>query len=176
MLGVNYGMGDVSLARRIKKPLAYARELLTYHKQVYRRYWQWAQQVQNQAMLTGRLRAAFGWQVKVSPEANWRSLRNFPCQANGSEMLRLGVCLAVERGVQVVAPVHDAMLIEAKVGDVQEAVWRTRQAMEEASQVVLDGFPIRTDVQVFRYPHRYRDSRGDRFWALLMGVLKRVMA
>jgi hypothetical protein len=175
MLGVNYGMGEVSLARRIKKPLAHARELLSYHHQIYRRFWRWIEQVQDQAMLAGRLRAALGWQVNVGPEANWRSLRNFPMQGNGSEMLRLAVSLAVERGVLVVAPVHDAMLIEARVGDLKDAVRTTREAMVEASRVVLDGFEIRTDVQAFRYPHRYRDSRGDRFWALLMGVLDRVV-
>jgi hypothetical protein len=174
MLSVNYGMSEVSLARRIRKPLAYARELMSYHRQVYRRYWRWAEMVQDQAMLAGRLRAAFGWQVNVGPEPNWRSLRNFPCQGNGSEMLRLALSLAVEKGVGVVAPIHDAVMLEARVGDVKEAVWTTREAMAEASRAVLDGFEIRTDVQVFRYPHRYRDSRGDKFWALLMGVLDRV--
>jgi hypothetical protein len=113
MLGVNYSMGPASLARRIRQPLAYARELLQLHRQVYRRYWRWLEQVQDQAMLTGRLQACFGWQVNASPDANWRSLRNFPCQANGAEMLRLAVSLAVERGVRVIAPVHDAVMIEA---------------------------------------------------------------
>ena len=33
-------------------------------------------------------------------------------QANGAEMLRLACCLAIERGVKVCAPVHDAILID----------------------------------------------------------------
>jgi hypothetical protein len=61
MLAVNYSMGPTSLARRLGKPLAYARELLTYHHQVYRRYWRWVEMVQDQAMITGRLQAVFGW-------------------------------------------------------------------------------------------------------------------
>jgi hypothetical protein len=32
-------------------------------------------------------------------------------QANGAEMLRIACCLATERGVEVCAPVHDAVLI-----------------------------------------------------------------
>ena len=32
-------------------------------------------------------------------------------QANGAEMLRLACCLATERGIEVCAPVHDAVLI-----------------------------------------------------------------
>jgi hypothetical protein len=176
VLGVNYGMGVVSLARRIKRPLAHARELLGYHKQVYRRFWRWAEQVQDQAMLTGRLRAAFGWQVNVGVNSNWRSLRNFPCQANGSEMLRLALSLAVERGVRVVAPVHDAMLIEAPCKSIGDAVRETRRAMREAGEVVLDGFRLRTDAKVVRHPNRYRDKRGKGFWGALLKVLAKVEA
>jgi hypothetical protein len=174
MLGVNYGMGPVSLARRIKRPAAHARELLGYHRQVYRRYWLWAEQVQDQAMITGRLRAVFGWQVNVGPKANWRSLRNFPCQGNGSEMLRLAVCLAVERGVNVIAPVHDALMIEAPLTRISSAVQETRQAMQEAGEVVLDGFRLRTDAAVVRHPDHYRDKRGAAFWRMLLDVLHRV--
>jgi hypothetical protein len=174
LLAVNYSMGPASLARRIRRPLPYARELLQFHRQVYRRYWRWAEMVQNQAMITSRLQAVFGWQVNVGPDANWRSLRNFMCQGNGSEMLRLAVCLAVERGVRVVAPVHDAVMIEAPLDGLDDAVRRTREAMAEASAEVLDGFRLRTDVVTVRYPDRYRDKRGVAFWAKLMGVLDRV--
>ncbi len=55
---------------------------------------------------------SFRLDYRVGPDANPRSLRNFPCQANGAEMLRLACCLATERGVNVVAPVHDASIVE----------------------------------------------------------------
>jgi hypothetical protein len=174
MLGVNYSMGAAALARRLRRPLAYARELLQLHRQVYRRYWRWVEMVQDQAMLTGRLQTIFGWQVNVKADANWRSLRNFPCQANGAELLRLAVCLATERGVRVVATVHDAVMIEAPVDDIDAEVLRTQAAMDEASRIALDGFTLRTDVKVVRSPDRYQDPRGRRFWLLLMNVLEKV--
>jgi hypothetical protein len=174
LLAVNYSMGGASLARRIKRPLAHARELLRLHRQVYRRYWRWVEMVQDQAMLAGRLQALFGWQVNVGPDANWRSLRNFPCQANGAEMLRLGLSLAVERCVRVVAPVHDALLVEAPLPELDRAVQETRRAMTEASKATLDGFALRTDVVVVRHPDHYRDARGVNFWSSLLGVLERV--
>jgi DNA polymerase I len=176
MLAVNYSMGPASLSRRLGKPLAYARELLEYHHQVYRRYWRWVEQVQDQAMITGRLQAVFGWQVLVGQEANWRSLRNFPCQANGAEMMRLAVCLATERNVRVVAPVHDALLIEAPVAEIAQAVSMTKQAMVKASRAVLDGFTLRTDANVIRHPERYRDKRGAAFWGLLLDGLAKAQA
>jgi DNA polymerase I-like protein with 3'-5' exonuclease and polymerase domains len=174
MLGVNYSMGAASLARRMKLPTAYARELLTYHRQVYRRYWRWAEQVQDQAMITGRLQTCFGWQVKVSQDPNWRSLRNFPSQATGAEMLRLAACLATERGIKVIGLIHDALMIEAPTTVIDWAVRDTRRAMDEASRVVLDGFTLRTDTQVVRYPRRYRDERGSSFWKTLLGTLAKV--
>jgi DNA polymerase I-like protein with 3'-5' exonuclease and polymerase domains len=176
MLAVNYSMGPLSLARRLGKSLAYARELLQYHRQVYRRYWRWVEQVQDQAMITGRLQAVFGWQVHAGQEANWRSLRNFPCQANGAEMMRLAVCLATERNVRVIAPVHDALMIEAPRGSLRQAMETTKQAMAEASRAVLDGFTLRTNETIVHYPNRYRDKRGEAFWALLLKGLEKTQA
>jgi DNA polymerase I-like protein with 3'-5' exonuclease and polymerase domains len=174
MLGTNYSMGEKALARRIRKPPAFARELLQFHRQVYRTYWRWIEQVQDVAMITGRLQTCFGWQVNVGPHSNSRSLRNFMMQATGAEMLRLAACLTVEGGVSVVALVHDAMLVAAPSRHIEEAVRITRNAMAEASRVVLDGFELRTDHKTFHHPQHYRDARGDQFWALLMDVLGRV--
>ena len=43
-------------------------------------------------------------------------------QANAAEMLRLACCLATERGLNVCAPVHDAILIEAPITSIDEHV------------------------------------------------------
>jgi hypothetical protein len=174
MLGVNYSMGAKSLARRIRQPLVIGRELLQTHRQVYAAYWRWIEAVQDEAMLSGRLSTVFGWQVNVGRDVNPRSLKNFPMQANGSEMLRLACCLATERGIRVIAPVHDALLIESPSRFTQDAIAATKRAMQEASEVVLSGFTLRTDAKVVSYPDRYRDPRGVRFWELLMGVLDKV--
>jgi hypothetical protein len=174
MLGINYSMGAKSLARRLKQPLALARELLDAHRRVYRVYWRWIEKVQDEAMLSGRLSTVFGWQVNVGRDANPRSLKNFPMQGNGAEMMRLACCLATERGVRVIAPIHDALLIEAPSRFVQDAVASTRRAMEEASQVVLPGFTLRTDAEIVSHPDRYHDPRGVRFWNVLKEVLDKV--
>jgi DNA polymerase I-like protein with 3'-5' exonuclease and polymerase domains len=174
ILGLNYAMGPVSLARRLKVSLAHARDLLRLYRQVFSRYWRWVGMVQDQAMITSRLHTVFGWQVNVGTEANPRSLRNFLMQANGAEMLRLACCMATERGIKVVAPVHDALLIEAPARLIDYAVREVQEIMAEASEAVLPGFPLRTEAKVFRYPRRYRDKRGHRFWKTLLGVLGRV--
>jgi hypothetical protein len=35
-----------------------------------------------------------------------------------------------------------------------------RACMAKASRAVLDGFELRTDVHIVRYPDRYSDARG----------------
>jgi hypothetical protein len=171
VLGTQYGMGAVSLAGRIARPTAYARELLQLHRETYPVFWRWSDAAESHAMLNNHLRAVFGWTVRVGPDVNPRSLRNFPCQANGAEMLRLACCLATERGVNVVAPVHDAVMIEGPADSIEEIVARTQEAMADASATVLDGFQLRSDAKIVRWPDRYMDERGREFWGRVMGLL-----
>jgi hypothetical protein len=171
VLGVQYGMEAESLARRIDKPPVYARELLRHHREAFPRFWEWSDGAETHAMLLNRLHTVFGWTLRVGSDANPRSLRNFPCQANGSELLRLASSIATERGIAVVAPVHDALLIEASVDAIDEAVARTQEAMAEASEVVLAGFRLRSDAKVVRWPDRYMDERGLAFWDRVMALI-----
>ena len=122
-------------------------------------------------MLYGQLHTVFGWTVHVGPKANARSLANFPMQANGAEMLRLACSLATERGIEVCAPVHDALLVEGPADHIEEVVARTQEAMREASEVVLDGFPLRTEAKIVRHPDRYMDERGQEMWNTVQELL-----
>ena len=90
-LAVQYGMGPQSLGQSLGQPQAMARELLRLHRETYPTFWRWSEAAVNHAMLRGWLQTVFGWRVHVGPRANPRSLANFPMQANGAEMLRLGV-------------------------------------------------------------------------------------
>ena len=93
-------------------------------------------------------------------------------QAGGAELLRLACCLATERGIEVCAPVHDALVICAPVDRIAADVAATRRAMTEASRGVLDGFEIRTDADVIRYPDRYMDERGTVMWERVTRLLE----
>jgi hypothetical protein len=120
--------------------------------------------VQDEAILTGRLRTVFGWTVHAGDKPNSRSLRNFPMQGNGAEMMRLACCLATERGIGLCCPVHDALLIESPADHIDAAVGATQEAMREASEVILAGFSLRSEAKVVRHPDRYMDKRGQLMW------------
>ena len=170
-LAVQYGMGAESLANRIGQSAASGRELLALHRSTYPTYWRWSDAIEADAFARGSVQSVFGWTLRVGADANPRTFRNFPCQANGAEMLRLACSLATERGIQIAAPIHDAVLIEAPARAIGEAVAGMEAAMVEASEVVLDGFRLRTEVKVVRWPDRYMDGRGREFWDRLMRLL-----
>ena len=164
VLAVQYGMEAELLALRIGQPPVVARDLLRAHRETYRKFWKWSDAAVDQAMLHGVLWTVFGWPVRVGAELNPRSLRNFPMQANGAEMLRIACCLATERGIEVCAPVHDAVLITAPIKQIEHDVERMQVAMAEASAAVLAGFELNTDAVITRYPDRYSDPRGMVMW------------
>jgi hypothetical protein len=170
-LAVQYGMGEVSLAQRINQPVPYARDLLRLHHATYPRFWEWSDGAEMFAMLNGWLYTVFGWVRRVGRKDNPRSLRNFPCQANGAEMLRLACCLATERGINVAAPIHDALLIEAPTREIYNVVTEVQELMAKASALVLSGAELRADARIVEWPDRYMDERGRGFWNRVMDML-----
>jgi hypothetical protein len=164
VLAVAYGMGARSLALRIAQPEIVARDLLRAHRETYRQFWAWSDAAVDTAMLTGSLHTVFGWHIHVGENANPRSLRNFPAQANGAECLRLACCIGNEGGVEVCCPIHDAVLICAPLDRLDYDIGRMRAAMAEASRAVLGGFELGTDVNIVRCPNRYMDARGRVMW------------
>lgn len=176
VLAVQYGMGADALALRIGQSPIRARELLRLHRETYHIFWRWSDQLLDYAMLTSEVHTVFGWHLGVPPNANDRSLRNFPMQANGAEMLRLACCLATESGVEVCAPVHDAVLIVAPLERLDDDIAATERAMREASRIVLNGFELGTETEVVRYPDRYMAERGRAMWDRVMILLQRAEA
>jgi hypothetical protein len=160
LLGANYGMQARSLAYRAGVSDVEAQEILRRLGTAYPVYTEWAQQVVDAGLLGGRLTTVLGWQLHVGAKARATSLRNFPMQANGAEMLRLACCLATEQDISVCAPVHDALLVEAAAGEIGEVVTATKAAMAHASSVVLDGLKVPADAYVIQWPGRFADQSG----------------
>ena len=171
VLAVQYGMEAQSLALRIAQPPIVARDLLRVHRQTYRQFWDWSDAAVDQAMLFGVIHTVFGWPIRVGERSNPRSLRNFPMQANGAEMLRIACCLATESGIEVCAPVHDAVLICAPLDRLEVDIAAMRGAMAEASRFVLAGFELANDVKVVHWPDRYADPRGQEMWGRVCNLV-----
>lgn len=176
LLGVNYGMGADTLAKRLGCSTVEAQAMLRRLGQTFPKYTMWADNMVDVVQLVGQTSTVLGWTLHLGAAPRPTALRNWPMQAHGAEMLRLACCLVTERGVDVCAPVHDAVLIEAPTESIAGAVSRTRDAMAEASRNVLDGLEITTDVSVTTYPERYTDPRGRVMWERVTSLLAREAA
>lgn len=171
VLGTNYGMGAASLAVRTGLSVIEAEDVLHRLGRTFPVFTAWADRVSDLGQLAGHLGTVFGWTVRAQGNTRATSLRNYPMQANGAEILRLACCLATEAGISVCAPVHDALLVEADAGDIEAVIEQTRAAMAEASRTVLDGLEIPTDAEVVVWPDRYSDPRGAVMWERVNRIL-----
>ena len=93
-------------------------------------------------------------------------------QANGAEMMRIACVLAVERGLKLSAPIHDALLIESPNDQINADVAKLKECMSEASEGILGSGKIcRVDADIVKYPNRYMDEQGQEMWDKIMMLL-----
>jgi DNA polymerase-1 len=175
-LGSNYGISEYGLANQMSVSIARARQLLNAHQEIYSVYHKWLDAVVDHAFLEGWLRTVFGWkmqfrEINKKGRSACNTAKNFLMQANGAEMLRLACIGATEAGIQVCAPVHDALLIESPLESLEEAINITREIMRRASLAVLKTMEIRTDVKRILYPNRYEDERNIKTWHTVRNAL-----
>jgi DNA polymerase I len=171
VLAIQYGQSAEGMAQRTGMSVVLARDLMRRHRMTFPTFWRWSDRAVRQAALHNILHTVFGWPIHIVAEFNPRSLRNFPMQANGAEMLRLACCLATERGIEVCMPVHDATFITAPLDRIDEDIARMQACMQEASRDVLGGFELRSDVHPVHWPNRYMDKDGKEMWDKVAGLL-----
>ena len=178
MLATQYGMSAPTLAARLKISTFEAHEMLGQHREWFSQYWVWSDDWVAHALQTGIMQTAFGWTYRIGivGAINERSLRNWPVQATGADILRIACILATRHGIELLAPVHDAVLIEAPVDRIEADVVLMQEIMRRASRIVLNAtvegtHELRTDANIIRYPARYTDKRGDAIWDHVLDLL-----
>ncbi len=177
VLGVQYGMGQESLAFNIGRPIPYAGELLKHHKRIFKTFWTWKEQVLNSALLAKKVQNSLGWQLYVlgQDKKEARTLQNFPVQSMGAEVLRAACIKLMEANIKILAPVHDAVLIEVAEENAEEKIRVAQEIMENASALILgEGNRIRTEAKVIHFPERYADKRGKETWDKILRILDKI--
>jgi hypothetical protein len=171
VLAVQYGMSSETLAARVGVSSFEAHELLDQHKTLFAHYWRWSDDWVVTALNTGMMCTVFDWTCATGiTEFNERSIRNWPIQSSGAEVFRVACIMADRRKVGLVAPVHDAVLIESSIERIDADVALMRDIMRRAARVVL-GVEMRTDSKIVRYPERYTDARGTNMWTKVLELL-----
>ena len=114
-----------------------------------------------------------GWTCTVGiTELNARSIGNWPVQATGADILRIACIEGHRRGLKLCGSVHDAILIESSLEQIDADVALMQEIMRWASRIVLGDHELRTGVDIVRYPDRYTDVRGTEMWEEVLRLLR----
>jgi DNA polymerase-1 len=177
LLAIQYGMRPEALAVRLGISSIEAHEMLNQHLELFAQYWSWSEDWVAEALQTGVMWTVLGWECRTGiTEFNERSIRNWPVQSHGAEILRIACILMHRHGIELLAPVHDAVLIEAPIERIEADVALAQETMRLASRVVLNPTAVgthelRTDAKIIRYPDRYTDKRGIAVWNQVLELL-----
>jgi DNA polymerase I len=177
VLGIQYQMGASKLAKYIKRPRWQAAQFILLHKDVFWKFWKWSDDFVNSAQLNGDAISGANWDLIGHNERD-PTLRNYPIQSTGAEILRQTCCMAVEAGIKLCAPIHDAILVECGIEEVSATEDRVKRIMVEATRLVLnDGDmlrvdditgDIRIDHKVCPHPARLNEGRSNAVWKLII--------
>ena len=114
----------------------------------------------------------FGWTFEPDDETRPNTLRNWPIQSAGAEILRWTCSVAVERGIGICAPIHDAVLIEAPIDEIEDGACRMQRPCRKRRAWCSSGMEIRIDTRTVRHPDHYTDKRGTELFRRVIRLLK----
>jgi DNA polymerase I-like protein with 3'-5' exonuclease and polymerase domains len=179
VLGIQYGLGWRSLAVRTGISGHEAREILRRLRARFHRFEAFCASVLDHAGLDLEIGTPYGWYMQCPPGMNPRTIRNFPIQSIGSEILHVACLLAKARGIDIVAPVHDALMGEGSLSEMRDFADALDVLMRDAAEIVLRGYRLPTDEQIIVSGDHYKDKRGKAMWDVvtkLMAKLEREVA
>lgn len=151
LLAIQYHCTEHGLAPRVGS-IAMARRLIQEHHGLYPIYHHWSQQQIDRVMLGSPLTTPLGWAIRKCPNTpatalNPRSIANWSVQAAGSDILRIATVAMVEHGLCVIAPVHDAIVVEFDLDEIDSVKAEAVYHMQLASEIVLGGERCRVAVK-----------------------------
>jgi len=164
VLGIQYGLGARSLAMRTGVSLFEAGEILARLRARFRVFEAFAQSAVDHAGLRLEVGTPFGWYMQCPSGINPRTVRNFPIQSTAAEVLHVACILAERRGIEVVAPVHDAIMVEAALEEIEDTAIALDRVMRDAAAIVLRGYELPTDAQLVRPGEQFYEERGKDMW------------
>jgi DNA polymerase I-like protein with 3'-5' exonuclease and polymerase domains len=183
-LAVQYGGGAPNVASRLGISEDAARKLLDDHKRAFPDFNRWSWSLTERL---GVMSSADGWTYRISRKGSKQTksttLKNFPMQAGGVDILRRACIALDEAGFKLIGTVHDAVAIGFDdTPDLQEKVEEVRQIMRRCgasifdSKKVSEGFEIRVDVQLVRHPDTFAESSTDALWSKIQNAIETVKA
>jgi hypothetical protein len=123
-----------------------------------------------EAQASGVMCTRGGWQLHTRYQEEG-TLGNFPIQAHCAEIMRLAVSFMVAEGLCLCTTVHDAVMVEDSIENIDRTVEMAQACWRKASGEVI-GYELDADAKVVRYPSHYEDKDGKTMFELLLTLLE----
>jgi len=120
---------------------------------------EWMKAKTAQAFSDGIIRS-LDWQIRVQAHMRPLSLRNWPIQAAGADILRRACFGLADAGIATIGGLHDAVLIEVPLQNHEERIAEAGNIMRLASASVLNGVSLRTKVERIYFPPQHPPGRN----------------
>lgn len=135
----NYGCGVQKLASVSKKPLPFCKATLRQLKRAFKTYWRYDDTCIRKCQDRGYIAFSDGWAVKYDRHNPGKAttLVNWPFQGVGAAALRKMLYYCWKEGIQLIAPVHDALMFLAPEDKWQEVADVVRKCMLRAADEVI---------------------------------------
>ena len=174
VLGIQYGLGALTLSCRLGISVYEAAEMLARLRARYRVFEEFAACVGDYAGLNLEVSTCFGWTMKCSSGMRARTIRNFPIQATAAEILHVACVLAERRGIEIIAPVHDALMAECDLRDVEDVAAALDHACGTLRPLCCRVTRCAPTRQIIRPGGYYFDDRGDKMYKAVISRIAKI--
>lgn len=178
-LGLQYGMGAEKLAAKLTADMGTiitegeAQNLIKLHKKTYPTYWAWLETVTKKYDRNGCLILKDFWAL-LGDNDNSLSVRNFPVQGTGAVIMREAVHLLHQKGIDILAPLHDALYCIAEDAKVEQVEKIQAECMLKAvADIIGVELDIRLDIDIHSSTDTWLEFKGRKFYNLLGKYLDR---
>ena len=166
-LAINYGQEARGLALKLGTPFY---DAATIHKSIveaYPTYHSWSEKWILKGMQRGYFKTMYGWNRHLTfrETTNPRSLKNWPIQSHGSEMIRHAMIAADDAGFEISMCVHDALVVHMDKKGCVEKIKLLVKLMGDASEKIIN-FRIPVDVKIIE-KHYFQKSPDKEKWEAL---------
>jgi DNA polymerase I-like protein with 3'-5' exonuclease and polymerase domains len=172
LLAKMYGQTPYSFARNVGCSIQLAKVIHLNLEKAYPSYWNWIDRERIKAGINREMSSPSGWKIPVTPDTKDNLLLDYPMQAACADILRLAAVYMIDEGIALCATIHDAVLIEGSAQEIELDVETVQDCWRRASSVVLDGFELKGDAKIIRYPETYTSKEGENMY----DIVKRLLA
>jgi DNA polymerase I len=169
VLGMSYLMSKKGLAPRLTQAMGEevsedrAEEFIEMFDDAFSDYAAWRREIIEEYDDSGKLMLSDGWTMWGDND-NFRSVANFPVQGQGAVIMRHAVKLLQEHRINVIATVHDSIVIEYKVENTDIVLPLFRKLMVRAFDDIMIKFgktaPIRVDGEAWSQDYVNESKHG----------------